>query len=94
MKSIQRRFKNTTKKKPFWSSYVCFSEAVKEQGFNRQSIHRWFQRLVDKDDYSKKEKRTILAHLENITVPLRTTGIECKNEPQRALNTKAHNGTS
>ncbi|HOX10364.1 MAG TPA: hypothetical protein P5323_00175 [Candidatus Moranbacteria bacterium] len=91
MKSLERRFKNITKKKPFWSSYVCFSEAVKGQGFNRQSIHRWFQRLVDKNDYTRKEKRAILAHLENITVPLRTTGIEGKNEPQQVLNHQAYN---
>lgn len=73
MKSLQRRFNITIEKNPNLSSYSCFARAIKEQGFNKQTIHRWFQKLVDKDDYTKKEKRAVLAHLENLSNPLRTT---------------------
>lgn len=84
MKSLERRFNNITEKKPFWSSFICFAEAVKGQGFNRQTIHRWFQKLVDKNDYARSEKRAVLAHLENLTTPLRTTEIKEKTNSQQA----------
>lgn len=67
MKSLERRFNNITKKNPIWSSYTCFAEAVSGQGFSKQAIHRWFQKLVDKDDYARDEKKAILEHLENLT---------------------------
>ena len=84
MKSVERRFNNITEKNPFWSSYICFAEAVKEQHFNRQAIHRWFQKLVDKNDYAKSDKRAILAHLENLTNLVRTTKIKDKTNRQQA----------
>lgn len=78
MRSLERRFNNITKKNPYWSSYVCFAEAIKGQDFSRQTIHRWFQKLVDKDDYAKNEKKGTLAYLESLTNPLRTTEIKDK----------------
>lgn len=66
MRSIQRRFKKIIKRNFLWSSYVCFAEAVKFQQFSKGAIHYWFNRLVDKDDYSKKEKRNLLKHLCNL----------------------------
>lgn len=81
MKSLARRFKNITEKNPHLSSYTCFVRTIKEQGFNRQTIHRWFQKLVDKDDYAKRDKRAVLAHLNNLSNPLRTTRIEDKTAP-------------
>jgi hypothetical protein len=67
MKSIERRFNNIVEKCPYWSSYICFAEAIKRQGFSRQTIHRWFNKLVDKNDYVKNEKKAILAHLDVLT---------------------------
>ncbi|MEK7537258.1 MAG: hypothetical protein AAB584_02335 [Patescibacteria group bacterium] len=67
MKSIERRFKNITEKNPYWSSYTCFFEAIKGQGFGKQAIHRWFNKLVDKDDYAKNEKKGVLAHLRSFS---------------------------
>lgn len=67
MKSLGRRFKNIVSKNPLWSSLVCFTEAVNGQGFGRQTIHRWFQNLVEKDDYNLGDKRNILAHLEDLS---------------------------
>lgn len=60
MKSLERKFNNIIKKNPYWSSYVCFSAAIKNQNFSEQTIRRWFNKLVDKDDYEKKDKGTIL----------------------------------
>ncbi len=84
MKSIERRFKNITEKNPLWSTYICFAEAVKEQNFSRDAIHRWFQKLVSKDDYTRSEKKAILAHLEILTKPVRTTEIKTKQRRLRA----------
>jgi hypothetical protein len=67
MKSIERRFNNIKKDNPYWSSYICFAEAVKNQNFSKQTLHRWFNKLVDKNDYSRSDKRTILSHLNILT---------------------------
>jgi len=64
MKSLERRFRNIQKKCPFWSSFVCFYQAIQGQGFSRQTIHRWFIKLVEKDDYSRAEKRALLKNLD------------------------------
>ena len=82
MKSIERRFNNITEKKPFWSSFICFAEAVKGQRFTPPILHRWFQKLVQKDDYAQSDKRTLLRHLDCLSNPLRTTGNEGKNAHQ------------
>lgn len=73
MKSLERRFADIAERKPTASSYACFAEAVKGQGFSRQTIHRWFQKLVDKDDYARDEKKELLAHLEQLSNAVRTT---------------------
>ncbi len=82
MKSLERRFNNITEKNPQWSSYTRFYEAIKRQNFSKQTIHRWFQKLVNKDDYARSEKRDILAHLVSLSNPLRTTETEGKSAPE------------
>ena len=67
MKSLQRRFNKIQKRNPYWSSYVCFSEAISRQGFSRQTTHRWFRKLVDKDDYAKDEAKALLRYLRHIS---------------------------
>jgi hypothetical protein len=67
MKSLERRFKNISEKKPLWSSFICFAEAVKRKKFNKQTIHRWFYKLVEKDDYARNEKKGILKHLYDLS---------------------------
>ncbi len=75
MKSLERRFRGVVEKNPSLSSYVCFAKAVDGQKFNKQTVHRWFQKLVDKDDYAKGEKRAVLAHLDNLSNAVGTTKI-------------------
>ena len=69
MKSIKRRFNNIEKKNPYWRSYICFAEAMKGQDFSGQTIRRWFNKLVDKNDYAKSDKKAILNHLDTLTKP-------------------------
>ena len=78
MKSLERRFNNVAEKNPVWSSYICFAEAIKGRGFSKQTIHRWFQKLVDKNDYARSEKKAILAHLDGLSNSVRTTKIKSK----------------
>ena len=73
MRSIERRFKKIAEKNPVWSSYICFAEAIKNQYFSKQSMSRWFNKLVEKDDYAKGEKRGILKYLMELSNPPKTT---------------------
>lgn len=63
MRSIKRRFDNISKANPYWSSYICFSAVIRGQKFSKQMIHRWFNKLVEKDDYDKRDKKALLAYL-------------------------------
>lgn len=69
MKSIERKFKKIQERNPYWSSYVCFFFTVKGRNFSRQTIARWFNKLVEKDDYSSSDKKSILADLYIHTKP-------------------------
>lgn len=66
MKSIERDFKRISEGNPYWSSYVCFVEAIRGRKYNKRIIIRWFNKLVDKDDYDKEEKNDIIADLVNL----------------------------
>ena len=63
MRSLEARFINIEKKHPFWSSYICFAQAVIGMGFSRAAITSWFHKLVDKDDYDKKDEPKLFEHL-------------------------------
>lgn len=67
MKSIERRFNNISQLNPYWSSYICFAEAVKQQNFSRKIIMKHFNALVEKDDYGKADKKEIIEHLVSIS---------------------------
>lgn len=73
MRSIERRFFNLQKKQPNLSSLINFGAAVKKQRFSTDTIHRWFNKLVETDDYEKSDKRAILRHLVLLSNPARTT---------------------
>lgn len=51
MRSIERRFRQHQAKHPERSSYVNFHNAVRGQGFAPEMVSRWFNKLVEKDDY-------------------------------------------
>ncbi len=67
MKSIQRNFNEVKRKCSHGSSYLCFIEVIKSKRFSKQTISRWFNKLVDPEDYEKNEKKDILRFLESIT---------------------------
>lgn len=69
MRSIERRFVAFQSKQPELSSFMNFAMAVKSQNFNKDAIHRWFNKLVDTEDYEASDKRIILKHLVSISHP-------------------------
>jgi hypothetical protein len=70
MRSLKRRFKNIAIRNPYWSSYICFYKAVSNQKFSKQTIHRWFYKLVSKNDYNKNEVKLIMSQLKEVTKTL------------------------
>lgn len=50
---------------PCWSSYVCFCEALSNTtNISVRTLKKYFDLLIDKDDYSKSDKGQIVKYLE------------------------------
>jgi hypothetical protein len=67
MRSLERVFNKIKQENPLWSDYLCFAETVKGKKFSRQTIGQYFNRLVDKDDYDKRYKKTLLKQLSELS---------------------------
>ena len=63
MKSLQRRFNNISQLNPYWSSYICFAEAIDGQNFSKKTITSHFKALIEKDDYDKRDKKGLIKNL-------------------------------
>ena len=58
------KFQDTTRENPYWSSWICFCETIgKSKNISRKTIRKHFEKLIEKDDYSKKEKLQLLNYL-------------------------------
>ena len=66
MRSLERVFNKIKQENPLWSDYICFAETVKARKFSRQTIGQYFNRLVDKHEYVKKDKKTLLKQLSEL----------------------------
>lgn len=73
MRSIKRVFENIKRKNPYWSDYICFSQAVSGKCFSKKTISRYFNKLVDNNDYSRREKKAILEWLISISQVTKTS---------------------
>lgn len=69
MRSIKRRFNIVRRKNPAWSTVVCFAEAIRDQRFSKRTVYLWFNRLVDKEDFSKEARVKLLRYLANLKPP-------------------------
>lgn len=70
MRSIKSRF--TKEYKNGVSSYVAFYRAIKGQDFTSSAVSQNFNKLVEKGDYSRSDKNTIIAQLCSVSKCLRT----------------------
>lgn len=85
MRSIERRFLDLQEKRPELSSLINLGTALKGQQFSAGMIHRWFNRLVEKNDYERGDKRAILKHLVELSCPEESRK-EAINATQRSKN--------
>jgi hypothetical protein len=67
MKSIERRYNKISQKNYLWSSHTSFALAIAGQNFSKESIYEWFNKLVDKDDYDKRDKFEVLNSLVSLS---------------------------
>ena len=57
-------FNETLTKNPYWSSYTCFAETIKDRkNLHPRTIRRFFDKLVDKSDYAKSGKYYVVKFL-------------------------------
>ena len=68
MKSIQARFLSIRDKHPEkYTSYICFAKAIRGQKLSHKMISKWFNILVNKDDYVQKDRNAIVAYLHELS---------------------------
>jgi hypothetical protein len=63
MTKLEISFKSLQEKNPYWSSYTCFANAVMGKGFGKMAIGQAFKKLVEKNDYERKDRERILGYL-------------------------------
>lgn len=64
MRSLERRYITKRDKYPEpYSSYVCFVRAIRGQKFSYEIVSKWFNILVDKDDYAQDERNRIVKYI-------------------------------
>ncbi len=63
MRSLKRVFEKIKRENPHLSDYTCFSLAISGKNFSKKTISRYFNKLVDNNDYLKREKKEILERL-------------------------------
>lgn len=66
MRSIERKFNYIRREHPSWSTWTCFTKAIHGRNFSKDKIKRWFNELVDKNDYEEKDKMKLLKYLYEI----------------------------
>jgi transposase-like protein len=59
MKSV---FKRIEKQNPFLSSLVVFNLSIIEYRYPKDIINKFFDELVDRKDYARKDRDEILNH--------------------------------
>ena len=64
MPSFTYQFQEIQKENPYWSSWVCFCETLKKRNLrDEKKIRKYFNKLVEKDDYDKGEKAELIRYL-------------------------------
>ena len=81
MKDVQKRFDKYQKKRPNVSTFVNFAAAAKGTRLKHDTLRRWFNKLVEKEDYEGVSKFDILRCLDALSNPPRTT----RNSPNSSI---------
>lgn len=67
MRSIERRFEIYKRKNPDLGDFTILMRTVKGQNYSKETISRWFKKLVEKDEYSPSDKRHLMGELLKLT---------------------------
>ncbi len=59
MKSVVKRIQSQN---PSLSSIVCFNKAISEYKYDRATINKYFDELVDKGDYMRRDRDDLLEY--------------------------------
>jgi len=60
---LLEKFNKIQEVNPCWSSYVCFAEIISNKKYKKSKILRYFNKLIDKNEYAKAEKHILLKFL-------------------------------
>ncbi len=63
MRSIKARFENIQKKNPDFNTLICFNIATRHRGFKKKKLAENFNKLVDKNNYFKNEKKELISSI-------------------------------
>lgn len=91
MRSIKRVFEKVQKENPGWGSIIVFNHIVDGKNFSHDRIARWFNILVDKQEYDQSDKKALLDYVYHVNTPLNRTkngGILLSREEIRRKNDK------
>jgi hypothetical protein len=59
-----KEFQEISQANPYWSSWVCFCEAIKgKKNLSKKTIKKYFEKLVSRNDYARNERRELLGYL-------------------------------
>lgn len=73
MRSIERRFKNLKERNPSLGDCINFMKAVRGQNFGKDMIGRWFNKLVDKNEYDTSDKKALISQFVDASRKSETT---------------------
>jgi len=63
----KQTFYEHQKMNPCWSDFTCFCETIRGRKYlRRPTITKWFNTLVDSEDYGKEDKGEVLGFLFNL----------------------------
>lgn len=71
MKFPEKQFYDIAERHPSWSSCSCFIETIKGKKLKPRTMHHFFRKLVDKEDYSGANLEKLFAFLDTLIIPLK-----------------------
>ena len=64
MRGFIQKFNEIQQTNPYWSSWTCFCEVLREIKLkDEKKIRRYFNKLVDKEDYEGVKKSELIKYL-------------------------------
>jgi hypothetical protein len=72
MRSVERLFHSikTSREGEGLSSYTIFARTIARKGFEKKVINKWFDKLVDREDYTRVKKKVLLQYLYDLNTPV------------------------